>query len=167
MVINRAGLVWAGRRANSTKDAEGSGTWWQMPQGGVEPGEDPAAAARRELFEETGIRTVIEIAEMPRLADIRPSGRTDRPGVGRPVSRTKAEVVRLSLHRRRQRDQHYPAARARSRIRRVAMDAGRRAAGPDRPLQARCLSPGADGIRVPCPARKPVSGRARSGSKAA
>ena len=65
MVINRAGLVWAGRRADSTKDAEGSGTWWQMPQGGVEPGEDPAAAALRELFEETGIRTVIEIAEMP------------------------------------------------------------------------------------------------------
>ena len=65
MVINRAGLVWAGRRADSTKDAEGSGTWWQMPQGGVEPGEDPAIAARRELFEETGIRTVIEIAEMP------------------------------------------------------------------------------------------------------
>ena len=36
-----------------------------MPQGGIDPGEDPAAAARRELFEETGIRTVIEIAEMP------------------------------------------------------------------------------------------------------
>lgn len=65
MVINRAGLVWAGRRANSTKDAEGAGTWWQMPQGGIDPGEDPAAAARRELYEETAIRTVTEIAEMP------------------------------------------------------------------------------------------------------
>jgi putative (di)nucleoside polyphosphate hydrolase len=65
MVINRAGLVWAGRRADSAEDAEGAGTWWQMPQGGIDPGEDPATAARRELFEETAIRTVTEVAEMP------------------------------------------------------------------------------------------------------
>ncbi len=28
---------------------------WQMPQGGIDPGEDPEAAARRELFEETNV----------------------------------------------------------------------------------------------------------------
>ena len=66
MVINADGLVWVGRRADSEKDAEGRGAWWQMPQGGIEPGEDPAIAARRELFEETAIRSVVEIAETSR-----------------------------------------------------------------------------------------------------
>jgi len=66
MVINHGGLVWAGRRADSGHDAEGRGTWWQMPQGGIEPDENPEAAARRELFEETGIRSVDLIAELPR-----------------------------------------------------------------------------------------------------
>ncbi len=66
MVINADGLVWAGSRAAQPDDAEGQGHWWQMPQGGIDPGEDPATAARRELFEETAIRSVTEIAEMPR-----------------------------------------------------------------------------------------------------
>ena len=34
---------------------EGLGQWWQMPQGGMDEGEDPEAAARRELEEETGV----------------------------------------------------------------------------------------------------------------
>ncbi|MBA2126305.1 RNA pyrophosphohydrolase [Hyphomicrobium methylovorum] len=66
MVINADGLVWVGRRADSKQDAEGRGTWWQMPQGGIDKGEDPADAARRELFEETAIRSVEQIGEMPR-----------------------------------------------------------------------------------------------------
>jgi putative (di)nucleoside polyphosphate hydrolase len=65
MVINRDGLVWVGRRADSRGDAEGRGTWWQMPQGGIDEGEDAAAAARRELFEETAIRSVAPMAELP------------------------------------------------------------------------------------------------------
>ncbi|RUO99980.1 RNA pyrophosphohydrolase [Hyphomicrobium sp.] len=63
MVINREGLIWVGRRADTPGDAEGRGTWWQMPQGGIDPGEDPAAAARRELFEETAIVSVEQIGE--------------------------------------------------------------------------------------------------------
>lgn len=66
MVINHAGLVWAGARADSTNDAEGRGSWWQMPQGGIDPGEEPGEAARRELFEETGIRSAVLLAELPR-----------------------------------------------------------------------------------------------------
>jgi putative (di)nucleoside polyphosphate hydrolase len=63
MVINRDGLVWVGCRADAKNEAEGRGEWWQMPQGGIDDGEDPAAAALRELFEETGIRSVKLIAE--------------------------------------------------------------------------------------------------------
>ena len=53
VVFNRAGKVWLGKRANTT----GPHTW-QFPQGGVDAGEALEAAARRELYEETGISTV-------------------------------------------------------------------------------------------------------------
>jgi putative (di)nucleoside polyphosphate hydrolase len=47
------GRVWLGRRTNTPEP------WnWQFPQGGIDPGEDLEAAARRELLEETGARTV-------------------------------------------------------------------------------------------------------------
>jgi len=65
MVLNRQGLVWVGRRADAPGDAEGSGTWWQMPQGGIDKGEDPATAALRELREETGITSVAVLGETP------------------------------------------------------------------------------------------------------
>lgn len=66
MVLNREGLVWAGRRIAET-DTEMAGTdmLWQMPQGGIDEGEDPLPAARRELHEETGISSVSLLAEAP------------------------------------------------------------------------------------------------------
>ena len=66
MVLNRDGLVWAGRRI-ALADSEMSGTdkLWQMPQGGIDKGEDPLPAATRELYEETGMRTVSLLAEAP------------------------------------------------------------------------------------------------------
>jgi putative (di)nucleoside polyphosphate hydrolase len=48
-LINEAGLIFAGQRKDSTSGA------WQMPQGGIDRGEKPRAAALRELWEETGI----------------------------------------------------------------------------------------------------------------
>ena len=48
-LINPHGLILAGRRLDSTADA------WQMPQGGIDDGEKPRAAALRELHEETGV----------------------------------------------------------------------------------------------------------------
>jgi putative (di)nucleoside polyphosphate hydrolase len=65
MVLNRAGDVWIGRRHDAPAEPEGPGTWWQMPQGGVDETEDPAHAALRELREETGIHSVRIIAESP------------------------------------------------------------------------------------------------------
>jgi putative (di)nucleoside polyphosphate hydrolase len=57
MLINADGLVFVGKRSDAPRAPEGSGQWWQMPQGGLDDGEDPEAAARRELEEETGIRS--------------------------------------------------------------------------------------------------------------
>jgi putative (di)nucleoside polyphosphate hydrolase len=56
VLINRDGRVWVGRRV----DTAGA---WQMPQGGIDPGETPLDAARRELLEETGARSVEPLAE--------------------------------------------------------------------------------------------------------
>jgi putative (di)nucleoside polyphosphate hydrolase len=55
MLINRQGGVFVGHRTDAADAPEGVGTWWQMPQGGLDQGEDPEQAARRELKEETGI----------------------------------------------------------------------------------------------------------------
>lgn len=49
MLINDAGLIFAGQRLDSNAAA------WQMPQGGIDDGEKPREAAVRELWEETGI----------------------------------------------------------------------------------------------------------------
>ena len=61
MLINADGLVWVGRRIDNRDEA------WQMPQGGLDPGEEPWAGALRELEEETGIapRLVEKIADHP------------------------------------------------------------------------------------------------------
>lgn len=53
---NREGRIFVGQRLDSTLEA------WQMPQGGIDPGEDPLEAAYRELWEETGVeRHLVEL----------------------------------------------------------------------------------------------------------
>ncbi len=49
MILDAAGRIFAGHRVDRMYDA------WQMPQGGIDPGETAGAAALRELTEETGI----------------------------------------------------------------------------------------------------------------
>ena len=38
---------------------------WQMPQGGIDPSEDPRPAAVRELYEETGVTSIAYLGETP------------------------------------------------------------------------------------------------------
>jgi putative (di)nucleoside polyphosphate hydrolase len=59
MLINEHRHVWVGRRIDNRDEA------WQMPQGGIDEGEEPWPAALRELKEETGIRKKL----VERLAD--------------------------------------------------------------------------------------------------
>jgi putative (di)nucleoside polyphosphate hydrolase len=49
MLANQDGHVFVGQRIDNPGPA------WQMPQGGVDPGEAPREAALRELWEETGV----------------------------------------------------------------------------------------------------------------
>ena len=64
MLLNAQGLVWIGRRFEKQND-DGIGKWWQMPQGGIDEGEDPAKAVIRELYEETAVTNAHIIAESP------------------------------------------------------------------------------------------------------
>ena len=57
MLLNPAGEAFVGRRVDTVIAA------WQMPQGGIDPGETPAAAARRELKEEIGTDKAEIVAE--------------------------------------------------------------------------------------------------------
>lgn len=50
MLVNRQGLAFAGKRIDNRE-----GDFWQMPQGGIDEGENLHEAAIRELWEETGV----------------------------------------------------------------------------------------------------------------
>jgi putative (di)nucleoside polyphosphate hydrolase len=62
MLLNRAGLVFIGRRTGGPEHVDAVHSW-QMPQGGLDEGEDPYQAALRELREETSVRSVALLAE--------------------------------------------------------------------------------------------------------
>ncbi len=66
MVLNNQNKVWVGHRI-AKPDSEYSidAKLWQMPQGGIDQGEDPHNAALRELYEETGMNSVTLLHEAP------------------------------------------------------------------------------------------------------
>jgi putative (di)nucleoside polyphosphate hydrolase len=62
MLVNRDGLAFVGRRAAGGSEPTANNPW-QMPQGGLDAGEDPYAGALRELYEETNVSSVEKIGE--------------------------------------------------------------------------------------------------------
>ena len=64
VVFNRDGLVFVGRRLTGPEHTDATHSW-QWPQGGIDPGEDAYRAALRELYEETSIRSVQKLGEVP------------------------------------------------------------------------------------------------------
>ena len=59
MIFNKYGLVFSGQRLDNPNDK------WQLPQGGIDEGENPIQAAFRELEEETSITSADFVAEYP------------------------------------------------------------------------------------------------------
>ena len=53
MLANREGLVFVGQRLDAAESSYPDA--WQMPQGGIDKGEEAETAALRELWEETGV----------------------------------------------------------------------------------------------------------------
>jgi putative (di)nucleoside polyphosphate hydrolase len=62
MLLNRGGRVFVGRRCDGPEHVDAAHAW-QMPQGGIDPDEDPWQAALRELYEETNVRSVERLGE--------------------------------------------------------------------------------------------------------
>jgi len=60
-IFNKDGLIWLGKRYGQKGLFD-----WQMPQGGIDKGETPEFAVKREIYEETGIsdNLIIKIGEI-------------------------------------------------------------------------------------------------------
>ena len=123
-------------RASSSAAASTAPDAWQMPQGGIDKGEEPRQAALRELKEETGVTAAEIIAEAREWLRYELPPELQRHGCG------AASIAARSRSGSRCAS---PGARPRSTlpptipIRCVEMGAGGRAAGARRPLQARAL----------------------------
>jgi putative (di)nucleoside polyphosphate hydrolase len=106
-LFHKTGLVFLGRRVGQQ-----SAYNWQMPQGGVDPGETPREAALRELEEEVGLEaSMVEILDETSdwLTYDFPADVPARGGLGRYVGQKqkwfamrflgKDSDVRLDLHK--------------------------------------------------------------------
>ena len=131
-----AGLVFIGRRAGGIEHVDESHVW-QMPQGGVDPGEDTWEAAKRELYEETSVRSVEKLGEVADwlIYDI-PRTVAGRTWKGRyRGQRQKWFAVRFTG--KDSRDQRRePRRRPQGGVRQLALGADEESSRPDRSVQA-------------------------------
>ena len=133
MLLNRVGKVFVGARIDNTDEA------WQMPQGGIDKGEEPWPAALRELEEETGIppRLVERVAECPeRLKYDLPKELRSKLWGGKWKGQDQDWYLTRFLGHRCGREHRDRAPR----IPRVEMDRAAAASRTDRAVQARPVS---------------------------
>ena len=58
IILNNQNKIFVGKRKDNPVDK------WQMPQGGIDQGEDHLTAMKRELYEETSIKSIEVIKEL-------------------------------------------------------------------------------------------------------
>ena len=133
VLFNRGGQVFVARRAD-LPNAEGAAGGWQLPQGGIDAGEDPAAAVLRELAEEIGTDRAEIIGEHPDWLTYDLPAELLGAALQRPLPRPAAALVRAALPRHRRR--HPAGCRPASRVRRLALGGAGRAAGAGGGVQA-------------------------------
>ena len=136
MLINAAGLVFIGRRAGGVEHVDDTHVW-QMPQGGVDPGEDTWDAAMRELYEETSVRSVEKLGEVPDwlIYDI-PRTVAGRAWKGRYRGQRQKWFALRFTGKDAEINVSQSRRRAQGRIRQLALGADEESPRPDRAVQA-------------------------------
>ena len=140
MLLNEERKVWVGQRLDNSLEA------WQMPQGGLDEGEEPLEGALRELEEETGIsRDLVEL-----IAQAKEELTYDLPAdlvgkVWKKNWRGQRQTWFLMRFLGAGRGREYRDGRAR--ISRLEMGRAGRASGDDRAVQAAALPRRAAGLR--------------------
>ena len=140
MVINRTATSSSGGGSTGLSMSMTTHAW-QMPQGGVDEGEDPYKAALRELYEETNIRSVEKLGEiMDWLTYDIPRDIAGQAWKGK-YRGQKQKWYALRFTGDGERDRHRASGRRRAQagIRGMALGAVEQSAGAHHPLQARCL----------------------------
>ena len=137
MVLNQEGHVFIGRRLGGPEHTDDDHVW-QMPQGGVDEGEDLYRAALRELEEETSIRSVTKIGEVADWLtyDI-PSQIAAKAWKGKYRGQTQKWFA-FRFTGNDEGNQHSASGRRpQAGIRRMALGADAKSPWPDHPVQAR------------------------------
>ena len=151
----RRGRVFVGRAPDRSEEGVDS-TWWQMPQGGLDEGEEPEAGARRELAEETGVTSARFVARTQDwLAYDLPDELIGIAWEGR--YRGQKQLWFAARFEGPESEIDLGAARgARAGVRRLAVGDARRAAGARRAVQAESLSQRDRAARRGCALGRPL-----------